>query len=53
MNFICPECKNDVVLKTPGIKKGQIIECEMCGISLMVTTIDGDTIAVEIADEGK
>jgi DNA-directed RNA polymerase subunit RPC12/RpoP len=53
MHFTCPECKNEVSLKGAPVKKGQVIECEMCGISLIVDAVEGDVISVEIADEGK
>lgn len=54
MNLVCPECKNDVDLSSYSeLKKDQVIECQMCGITLLVTAIDGDTVSAEIVDEGK
>lgn len=54
MNLICPECKNAVDLSIYGnLQKDQIIECNTCGITLMVTDMSGDEVQVEIVDEGK
>jgi Zn ribbon nucleic-acid-binding protein len=54
MHLICPECKNAVDLSEYSeIVVGQIIECNMCGISLSVEKIEGDEIMAEIVDEGK
>jgi hypothetical protein len=51
----CPECKNDVNLsKYPNLAVGNVIECDVCGISLVVKGIDDDgEVYTEIADEGK
>jgi DNA-directed RNA polymerase subunit RPC12/RpoP len=56
--LICPECKNDIdpIAASGGseLKKGVVIECPICGISLIVTGAGTDgKIEVEIADEGK
>ena len=54
MNLICPECKNSVDLSPyPNVAAGDVIECNVCGISLQVTVIDGEDVKVEIVDEGK
>lgn len=54
MKLICPECKNEVDLSTyPNLAEGQVIECNVCGISLLVTKIDGENVESEIVDEGK
>ena len=54
MKLTCPECKNDVDLSVyPNLQKNQVVECGMCGITLLVTDINGDVITVEIVDEGK
>lgn|GEM_PF-292411 len=54
MKAICPECKNDVDLsRYPMMKEGIIIECNICGITLLVRRIEGDKIETEIVDEGK
>lgn len=54
MHLTCPECKNQVNLSIYGdLQKDQVIECGMCGISLGITAVGDDTVAVEIVDEGK
>ena len=51
---ICPECKNDIDLsKYPNISKGIIIECNHCGMTLMIKDISGGIISTDIVDEGK
>ena len=53
MRLICPECKNEVDLsRYPNLAVGNVIECQMCGISLLVNAI-GEEVAAEIVDEGK
>ncbi|MEI6346091.1 MAG: hypothetical protein WCO79_02570 [bacterium] len=51
----CPECKNEVDLSAfPNIVAGHVVECNVCGISLLVLSVDEDgKVDVEIADEGK
>lgn len=54
MNLICPECKNSIDLSVyPDLSIDQIIECNLCGITLQVTAIEGEAVSVEIVDEGK
>lgn len=54
MILICPECKNEVDLSAyPNLAKDQVIECNICGISLLVTEIEGEEVKTEIVDEGK
>ncbi len=54
MKLTCLECKNDVDLSThKNLTKDQVIECQTCGINLLVTSIEGDEVDVEIVDEGK
>lgn len=54
MKLICPECKNAVDLSSYGdLAAQQTIECDTCGINLLVTDISGDMVAVTIVDEGK
>lgn len=51
---ICPECKNKVDLsKYPNITEGMIIECDHCGMTLIVKSVANGTINTEIVDEGK
>ncbi|MDO8430405.1 MAG: sulfonate ABC transporter [Candidatus Taylorbacteria bacterium] len=54
MKAICPECKNQIDLsRYPNIKEGMVIECNHCGITLLVKKIEGDVVSTEIVDEGK
>ena len=57
MKLICPECKNDMNTEVlVDLKKDQVIECQMCGITLEVTELPKDEsgeVKVEIVDEGK
>lgn len=54
MQLTCPECKNQVDLSAyPNLAKDQVIECATCGISLLVTNINGEHVEVEVTDEGK
>ncbi len=54
MQLTCPECKNDVNLSSyHDLAKDQVIECDVCGISLLVTDISGNVVAAEVTDEGK
>jgi DNA-directed RNA polymerase subunit RPC12/RpoP len=55
MNLICPECKNEVdLIDFPNLKKGDVVECDVCGISLLITNINAEgAVSAEIADEGK
>lgn len=52
--LICPECKNTVDLaRYPNIAPGMIVECNHCGMTLLVKEIKEGKIATEIVDEGK
>ena len=54
MKLICPECKNEVDLSPyANLHPDQVVECNMCGISLIVTDINGDNVSAEVTDEGK
>lgn len=54
MRLVCPECKNDIDLSSFGeIQADQTLECNWCGINLLVTDASGDELKVEIVDEGK
>ena len=54
MRLICPECKNEVNLSAyPDLDVEQVIECDTCGISLVVTNMDGDDVKADVVDEGK
>jgi len=54
MKLTCPECKNEVNLSHyPDLALDQVIECDICGISLLVADIKDDEVKAEIVDEGK
>ncbi|MCB9798257.1 lysine biosynthesis protein LysW [Candidatus Nomurabacteria bacterium] len=54
MNQTCPECKNELNLAdVTNLKEGQIIECDMCGITLAVVANNDGNVMLEVADEGK
>lgn len=54
MKCQCPECKNIIDLsRYPSIKEGMIIECNHCGITLLVKKIENQEVKTEIVDEGK
>jgi Zn ribbon nucleic-acid-binding protein len=54
MNLTCPECKNSVDLSAyPNLAVGHVVECNSCGMTLMVKNIEGNEVMVEIVDEGK
>ena len=51
---VCPECKNTVDLsRYPSIAPGMVIECDHCGMTLLIQEIAGDEIKTVIVDEGK
>jgi|GEM_PF-691912 len=51
---ICPECKNPVDLsRYPQIMAGMVIECDRCGMTLLVKGITNNIIGTEIIDAGK
>ncbi len=51
---VCPECKNTLDLsRYPNIAPGMIVECNHCGMTLLVKSIDNGNIKTEIVDEGK
>ena len=51
---ICPECKNNIDLSAyPSIKEGMVIECNHCGITLLIKKVDAGIVSTEIVDEGK
>ena len=51
---VCPECKNDIDLSAyPTIAPGMVIECNHCGMTLLVKKIEGASVETEVVDEGK
>ena len=54
MSLTCPECKNQVDLGAyPTLAVGHVIECNTCGITLLVQKIQENKLEVEVVDEGK
>ncbi len=54
MKLVCPECKNDVDLSAyKDVAKGQIVECDHCGITLEITSTENAELDADIVDEGK
>ncbi|HEY4505006.1 MAG TPA: lysine biosynthesis protein LysW [Candidatus Paceibacterota bacterium] len=54
MKLVCPECKNDIDLSVyKDVAKGQIIECNHCGITIEIIETAGQILEAEIVDEGK
>ncbi len=54
MKAQCPECKNMIDLsRYPSLKEGMVIECNHCGITLLVKKIGNNAVSTEIIDEGK
>lgn len=54
MVLVCPECKNSVDLSSyPNLESNQVVECDTCGISLLVVDIVEEQVKAEIVDEGK
>jgi len=54
MRLVCPECKNEVNLANyPDLDVKHVIECDKCGITLMINEINDDHIVAEVAEEGK
>ena len=53
-NCVCPECKDNIDLsRYPNLAPGMIVECNHCGMTLLVKEIvDGD-VKTDIVDEGK
>ncbi|MBU6231420.1 MAG: hypothetical protein KGI45_02360 [Patescibacteria group bacterium] len=51
---VCPECKNTIDLsRYPNIAPGMVIECNHCGMTLLVKGIEQGNIKTEVVDEGK
>ncbi len=51
---VCPECKNPIDLTPfPNINRGMVIECNHCGMTLLVKNVANGVLETEIVDEGK
>jgi DNA-directed RNA polymerase subunit RPC12/RpoP len=54
LECVCPECKNTINLsRYPNLMVGMVIECDHCGMTLLVKEIKGASVITEIVDEGK
>ena len=54
MTLVCPECKNTVDLSSySDLQQESVVECTMCGITLLITGIEGTVASADIIDEGK
>ncbi|MFA6315465.1 MAG: hypothetical protein WC648_03825 [Candidatus Paceibacterota bacterium] len=54
MLCVCPECKNPIDLsRYPNLAIGMVIECNHCGMTLLVKEMKGEEVVTEIVDEGK
>lgn len=54
MKLVCPECKNDVNLSLfPDLAPEHVLECDVCGITLLVNEMSGEDVKTEVIDEGK
>jgi DNA-directed RNA polymerase subunit RPC12/RpoP len=55
MQCVCPECKNNIDLsRYPQLAAGMVIECNHCGMTLLVKEVGADgNVKTEIVDEGK
>ena len=54
MNLTCPECQNQVNLSAYiNLAVGNVVECDICGITLMINKIEGNAVEAEVVDEGK
>jgi len=50
----CPECKNLIDLsRYPTLAVGMVIECDHCGMTLLVKEIADNELKTVIVDEGK
>lgn len=53
MTLVCPECKNELEGEAyTNLAHEQIIECDTCGMTLQYL-VDGDTIELDVVEEGK
>ncbi len=52
--LVCPECKNNVDLsRYPAITTGMVVECNHCGMTLLIKEVKSGSIVTVIVDEGK
>ncbi|MFH1789727.1 MAG: hypothetical protein ABH832_01525 [bacterium] len=54
MNLTCPECKNQIDLsRYADLQVESVVECDICGITLQITSLNNDKAEAEVIDEGK
>lgn len=54
MKLTCPECQNEVNLSSYiNLAVGNVVECDVCGITLMINKIEENSVGAEVVDEGK
>ncbi|MBP6859047.1 MAG: hypothetical protein KBC69_00270 [Candidatus Magasanikbacteria bacterium] len=54
MKLTCPECQNEVNLSSyVNLAVGNVVECNVCGITLMINKIEENNVGAEVVDEGK
>ena len=54
MKLTCPECQNEVNLTSYiNLAVGNVIECDVCGITLLVNEMKDGVVTAEVVDEGK
>ncbi len=54
LTAVCPECKNTIDLsRYPNLLAGMVIECNHCGMTLLVNDIKDGEVKTTIVDEGK
>jgi len=54
MKSTCPECKNNIDISGySSVKEGMVIECNHCGMTLLVKDVEDNNLLTEIVDEGK
>jgi len=51
MHYSCPECNTQNELEE--ISVGTFLDCPECGMTVMVTEIDGDTANVKVVENDK
>ncbi|GEM_PF-3269344 len=52
MNYSCPECNNlNELLEEVSV--GTFLDCPECGMTVMITEIDGNTANVKVVENDK
>lgn len=51
---VCLECKNTIDLsRYPSLAVGMVIECNHCGMTLLIKNMIDGNVSLQIVDEGK